>query len=279
MDVGMDIAAFHLQSSKYDGRRPPAFGEHPELTCLERERERNEPTMSDLEERIDDILANNNNIENPDFEGGHSGAMDKPAMSLRHKFQTAFRSRRMSKRSNTNNSNNKQRKRAMGGDNDGDDNSTSNRPTVRFQSRHQDDHLSSNNTLPATGGWKPLQAPPPMPAASGPPTTKALSGGTFGNFFGSIFTVRVPKAFRSPTLSEASLAQTDPSKPVLIKTMSSNNFPKAWEDNQPPLLLQEGAHLLSLLSAVALSTLRNDLEEADSPLITFTPGAPWPHGM
>ena len=167
MDVGMDIAAFHLQSSKYDGRRPPAFGEHPELTCLERERERNEPTMSDLEERIDDILANNNNIENPDFEGGHSGAMDKPAMSLRHKFQTALRSRRMSKRSNNNKSNNKQSKRAMGGDNDGDDNCTSNRPTVRFQSRHQDDHLSSNNTLPATGGWKPLQAPPPMPAASG----------------------------------------------------------------------------------------------------------------
>jgi hypothetical protein len=51
----------------------------------------------------------------------------------------------------------------------------------------------------------------------------------------------------------------------------------AWDNNKPPLFLQEAAHLLSLLSAVAFSTLRNDLEQAESPLITFVPGAPWPH--
>jgi len=32
------------------------------------------------------------------------------------------------------------------------------------------------------------------------------------------------------------------------------------------------------MSAVAMSTLRNDLEEAESPLIEFLPNAPWPHG-
>ena len=26
-----------------------------------------------------------------------------------------------------------------------------------------------------------------------------------------------------------------------------------------------------------MSTLRNDLEQADSPLTTFLPGVPWPH--
>jgi hypothetical protein len=41
--------------------------------------------------------------------------------------------------------------------------------------------------------------------------------------------------------------------------------------------VEEAAHLLSLLSAVALSTLRNDLEHADSPLCTFYPGQPFPH--
>ena len=46
---------------------------------------------------------------------------------------------------------------------------------------------------------------------------------------------------------------------------------------QPPLFLEEASHLLSLLSAVAMSTLRNDLEEAESPLIGFTPGEQWPH--
>lgn len=47
----------------------------------------------------------------------------------------------------------------------------------------------------------------------------------------------------------------------------------------PPnaLFLEEIAHLLSLLSAVALSTLRNDLEDAESPLIEFFPNEPWPH--
>ena len=44
----------------------------------------------------------------------------------------------------------------------------------------------------------------------------------------------------------------------------------------PSLFLQESAHLLSLLSAVAMSTLRNDVEAAESPLATFRCGAPWP---
>jgi hypothetical protein len=48
--------------------------------------------------------------------------------------------------------------------------------------------------------------------------------------------------------------------------------------NTPPsLFLEETAHLLSLLSAVAMSTLRNDLENAESPLIEFVPNEPWPH--
>lgn len=49
-------------------------------------------------------------------------------------------------------------------------------------------------------------------------------------------------------------------------------------DETPPLLfLEECAHLLSLMSAVAFSTLRNDLPNAESPLADFQPGLPWPH--
>ena len=48
-------------------------------------------------------------------------------------------------------------------------------------------------------------------------------------------------------------------------------------DHIPPMLfLEECAHLLSLMSAVAFSTLRNDLPEAESPLSVFEPGLPWP---
>lgn len=55
-----------------------------------------------------------------------------------------------------------------------------------------------------------------------------------------------------------------------------SNGPPNDEDKQASLFLQETAHLLSLLSAVAMSTLRNDLEGAESPLATFVPGDPWP---
>lgn len=44
----------------------------------------------------------------------------------------------------------------------------------------------------------------------------------------------------------------------------------------PSLFLQELAHLCSLATAVALSTLRNDVEGAESPLDIFQPGAAWP---
>ena len=48
-------------------------------------------------------------------------------------------------------------------------------------------------------------------------------------------------------------------------------------DEIPPMLfLEECAHLLSLMSAVAFSTLRNDLPEAESPLTVFEPNLPWP---
>lgn len=44
----------------------------------------------------------------------------------------------------------------------------------------------------------------------------------------------------------------------------------------PSLFLQESAHLLSLLSAVAMSTLRTDVKDAIPPLVEHIPGRPWP---
>lgn len=44
----------------------------------------------------------------------------------------------------------------------------------------------------------------------------------------------------------------------------------------PSLFLQELTHLSSLLCAVALTTLRNDLDDVESPLDVYIPGQPWP---
>ena len=46
--------------------------------------------------------------------------------------------------------------------------------------------------------------------------------------------------------------------------------------SKPSLFLQETAHLVSLLSAVALSTLRYDAEGEEAPLTDFVPGMSWP---
>ena len=47
--------------------------------------------------------------------------------------------------------------------------------------------------------------------------------------------------------------------------------------SKPSLFLQETAHLVSLLSAVALSTLRYDADGEEAPLTVFVPGKKWPH--
>ena len=56
----------------------------------------------------------------------------------------------------------------------------------------------------------------------------------------------------------------------------NRNFAYRPSGKTPPLFLQELAHLSSLLCAVALSTLRNDIEDMESPLDVYVPGAPWP---
>jgi hypothetical protein len=56
----------------------------------------------------------------------------------------------------------------------------------------------------------------------------------------------------------------------------NDNFAHRPNGRTPPLFLQELAHRTSLLSAVALSTLRNDAEGYESPLDVYHPNSPPP---
>lgn len=67
---------------------------------------------------------------------------------------------------------------------------------------------------------------------------------------------------------------TDPSSPNYLNSVPS--FASVQGGRTPSLFLQELTHLCSLMNAVALSTLRNDMEFAPSPLGVYKPGAPWP---
>ena len=57
---------------------------------------------------------------------------------------------------------------------------------------------------------------------------------------------------------------------------SGKGFASTVGGRTPPLFLQELVHLTSLLNAVALATLRNDVDDAESPLDLYEPGKPWP---
>ena len=153
LDVGMEMAAFHLQSKAYDAIRPPAFGHFPEIKSISRRRNRNnEMTASEVITQIDSVL--------------EASLIDKLLLKKENSVRT--------KRSDTTQS-------------------SINSPRRNLQL---------------------LQS------------TTVLDGG--------------------------------------IKT------------TEPSLFIQEASHLISLLSAVAFSTLRNDSENADIPLTNFEPGEPWP---
>jgi Bestrophin, RFP-TM, chloride channel len=230
LDVGMELAAFHLQSKLYDARRPPAFGAYPELNSLERARERlNELTLKQLEEQLDEM-------EHDEME------MEKPMSSFRSRTKKFLRHRR-------------------------------NNCKLPLQSE-----VKQKTALKAT-----------KTSSAKPKTQKHVPRTTVGK---SINAVR-PKNSQPAASIQASPfsitnwfhSNTVPSSPVntpesietnVVQSRMPNRY-EAWDPDKPPLFLQEAAHLLSLLSAVAFSTLRNDLEQADSPLIPFTEGAPWPH--
>jgi predicted membrane chloride channel (bestrophin family) len=213
LDVGMELAAFHLQSAAYNQRKPPAFGAHPHLKCLERERERvKEQTLEQLEEELD--------------------KMDNLEHSLHSRLSGVFGRNRKAKS-----------KKGLA------------IKEARQESTHSSIHSSSTAPTP------PIQKSINATASHSPPERKT-----------SFFKAHFQHQHHHNTKSHSSYSRTIPTK-----IGSRRRIANVWEDGKPPLFLQEAAHLLSLTSAVAMSTLRNDLEQAASPLIPFTPGAPWPH--
>jgi len=68
------------------------------------------------------------------------------------------------------------------------------------------------------------------------------------------------------------LLQRQPSPPP----PQLERLPPEFKVPEPSLFLEEMAHLMSLLSALALATLRNDNPCAEVPITEYVPGQPWP---
>ena len=88
--------------------------------------------------------------------------------------------------------------------------------------------------------------------------------------------IPVPSRFRGAE-NEPMKKRNQPFRPSLTRQKSLRLVrSRPARMPAPSLFLQELAHLSSLLSAVAMSTLRNDLDLAESPLCEYIPGQPWP---
>lgn len=246
LDVGIYLASFHLQSSRYDSIKPPSFGANPHLTSLERERERlHEPTREDVEHQID-------------------GALEKEQESKRASRFSKWRLMKRRKKKNTPAAavvataatvvtatsaaaaaiainKNGQATAAT-------NNSDKNKAEVKLRNIARQTPLRRTSLeVRIKEQSKNINAPPPPKTTAKRRRTNVMGMGHR----------RVVSAISCVTAASP-----------------DNMAPDALDER--PLFLQEAAHLLSLLSAVAFSTLRNDLENAESPLIPFTPGAPFP---
>ena len=93
------------------------------------------------------------------------------------------------------------------------------------------------------------------------------------NAFGEL-RIPIPQRFQE----QLGLGRQKPDRPGLVKQSraSLKLISARSKIPTPSLFLQETAHLVSLLSAVAMATLRDDIEGCDLPLTSFVPGKPWP---
>jgi Bestrophin, RFP-TM, chloride channel len=232
-----------LQAAIYDNRKPPAFGSYPQINCLERARERlYEPTIEELEEQLDELA---DEIAEEDM-----SRLQRPTMPLPPSpFPSVFRKRR---------------------------NKSSELPMVQEDVALKSparNKIRPELTVKATNQvCKSINAVPHNPTAN---LEKHFKSRKKSKSFTQLFMSRSSSNLQEDVSEEAAI----PPKTPKLEDMhaATANHIHVWDKDKPPLFLQEAAHLLSLLSAVAFSTLRNDLEQAASPLITFVPGAPWPH--
>jgi len=225
LDVGMELASFHLQAKLYDNRRPPAFGEYPELNSLELARERNnEMTLEELENQLETME------QEDEFEEVMGGPSTRKPSALRLRF-------RRKKKSDATQEESKERK------------DSPRKVPKGGKGQQRAPHTKSINATSIPSNSPKRAAVTKSINASGLPSS--MSHHKTSKHRSSIqqfadWIVSKPSPVEEKILLENGVVQA-----------AANNRIRAWDSDKPPLFLQEAAHLLSLLSAVAFSTLRN----------------------
>ena len=208
LDAGIELAAWHLQSKRYESIKPPTFGAHPNLNAVVRKRKLVDNHMTPQKlKHILDTTADADDVVEQSF--NNTGKYQK-RRSLWHRMSRGKQ---------------KSRKTSIEGStcNAGEAKSINSRYSVKSFDKPQSTNVNSINNQ----------------------------------------TERERTPFQRKRGESCITAVT--------------NLDGGMESHESPsLFLQEASHLISLLSAVAFTTLRVDLLKAPAPLNEYKVGSPWP---
>ena len=237
LDIGIELASWHLQSKRFEAIRPPCFGNHPEMDSIVRKRERLNTmspqklrTLLDKDDDKDDLNASMY-LDHASVANESKKVRAKASIISRIKF--CRRKRIIIKEPSI----------VSNSDNDNTIYRNSDKSINSINSS-----LRSKKRFKAPSGFKQVEES----------NISSISDG---------HNDRLHTPFNSTsrhTISRlVSVAKLDGGMKM---SMSPNTKAEQAEEMVPSLFLQEASHLLSLLSAVAFTTLRNDLQKAPSPL-------------
>lgn len=305
IDVGIEVSAFHLQSSFYDTDKPISFGtivsKDPKLNSVPRNRERtNELTLQELEKTLDQLQQQQEELQlqqqlQQQNEGGDQSIpiapLDDSTSSRRRLIRSRIRNNRFLRKVARIIKKDSVRRNPIPLSPVDENTSINTKSSVNNEHESTKASVSLHNPRPTQNNSNKVKTKVVKKQLS---TLSAASSVSSNGPMKSINAVVVTNGHRrhhrkvnflqrlgsrsdSDDNDDSNKDEHSENHPQQNSIISTVNTKKVWKQSLPPLFLQEAAHLLSLLSAVALSTLRNDLEGAESPLTTFTPGAPWPH--
>ena len=287
MDATSFAGIFHMQSAHYDGMRPPSFHHYDELNALGLSRDREKISWPLMPSNGEDSNATNSHYRHGDskINGARQVNITTRTSGIGSTEHDEERRPQHSQVRDDHGHNND----AAGfssdlalevqnrtNDNSSDDkcasSSTTNKTivsslrrrryrksinetkrTIRYRSEHGDD--DDLETIDET-------------RLLGPPR---LDGG-----WGLLYSYDNDRADASTDQNERFRDERQRTRAQQSLFDDEKGFASRPGGRTPSLFLQELTHLSSLLVAVALSTLRHDMEDAEPPLGVYVPGMKWP---
>lgn len=236
MDATVHASVFHLQSEKYDKAKPPSFYDWEELNCRGLTRDREKVVVAAVGGVGDEEWKEQGSGTS---ENDESDELDEEGGEVEESARSIPQSYRPDSSINT-----LRRRRYQKSINETESTRQhSERGQTIEELQYDETRLLGPGRL--DGGWG-LLYPNKI---TGEPTATYYDIQSLGS-----------KASRIPP----------------PKSNDGKGFASTKGGRTPSLFLQELAHLSSLLCAVAMTTLRNDLDDAESPLDVYIPGQPWP---